>query len=256
MFNIINAVILGLVEGITEFLPISSTAHLILASDVLKLVQTDYLKSFEISIQLGAILAVVFLYWRDFLNIGTLKKIILAFIPTGIAGYFLYKVVKSYLLGNIVVVLIALAAGGLFLILFERIHKDKKEAELPVLAISNFNCLVIGLFQAISMIPGVSRSAATIIGGLILKIPRLTIVKFSFLLAVPTMAAATGYDLMKNAGSFNSGQFQFLAVGFIVSFLSAVVAIRWLLAYVKNHTFLSFGVYRIILVILFLLIFI
>lgn len=254
MFNLIHAVILGIVEGFTEFLPISSTAHLILASDILKLPQSDYMKSFEIIIQLGAILAVIWLYWRSFLDKEVLKRLIVAFIPTGILGLAFYKLVKAYLLGNTAVVLWALALGGAVLILFEKYfpQKNLQQAADPM-SITYGQCVILGLCQAVAMVPGVSRAAATILGGLALGIPRKTIVEFSFLLAVPTMLAATGLDLVKNAGTFNAGQFQFLAAGFITSFVMAVAAIRWLLGYIKKNNFILFGVYRLALVILFLI---
>ncbi len=252
MLALLHAGILGIVEGFTEFLPISSTAHLILASNILKIAQTDYQKSFEIIIQLGAILAVIFLYWRSFLNLEILKRIIVAFIPTGIVGLTFYKIVKTYFLGNTSIVLWSLALGGLCLIIFERFFKEKKE-EIDVTAISYLQCIKIGFFQSIAIIPGVSRSAATILGGLSLGIPRKTIVEFSFLLAVPTMLAATGLDLLKNASSFNGSQFQFLTIGFILAFITAIISIRFLLNFIKNKNFTWFGVYRIVLVGLFLI---
>ena len=254
MLTFFHAVILGIIEGFTEFLPISSTAHLVLTADVLKITQTDFMKSFEIIIQLGAILAVVVLYWKKFLDFEFLKKLVVAFIPTGIIGLALYKVIKTYLLGNISIILWSLALGGLVLILFEKYfsHPNENE-EWDVKTISYRQCLYLGLFQSIAMIPGVSRSAATIIGGRAIGIPKRTIVEFSFLLAVPTMAAATGLDLLKNASLFSSSQFSSLSIGFLVSFVMAIISIRWLLDYVKKHDFTAFGVYRIALVILFLL---
>ncbi|HCP08829.1 MAG TPA: undecaprenyl-diphosphatase [Candidatus Moranbacteria bacterium] len=253
MLNLFDAFILGIVEGITEFLPVSSTAHLILATDFLGLENSDFIKSFEIIIQFGAILAVVFLYWRSFLDKEILKKLAVAFIPTGVLGLIFYKIVKTYLLGNIAVVLWSLALGGLFLIIFEKYFAKKEVGrEMEFKSISYRQCLALGVFQSVAMVPGVSRSASTIIGGLLLGISRKTIVEFSFLLAVPTMLAAAGLDLFKNAGSFDSSQFQFLLVGFATSFVMAIVAIRWLLSYIKRNSFAGFGIYRIILAALFL----
>ncbi|MBI2627024.1 MAG: undecaprenyl-diphosphatase UppP [Parcubacteria group bacterium] len=249
-----SSIILGIVEGFTEFLPISSTAHLTLAADLLRLPQSDYMKTFEIVIQSGAILAVIALYWKKFLNLEILKRIIIAFIPTGIVGLIFYKLVKTYLIGNISVSLSALVIGGLFLILFEQFYKEKL-GEQDVLAISYKKAFWIGLCQSIAIIPGVSRAAATIIGGMFLGIKRKTIVEFSFLLAVPTMIAATGLDLFKNFNSFSSSQANLLTIGFITSFLMALVSIKFLLSYIKNHTFTNFGIYRIILVIVFVLFF-
>jgi undecaprenyl-diphosphatase len=246
-----TAAILGIVEGVSEFLPISSTGHLILASHLMGLKHTDFLKSFEIAIQVGAILSVVVLYWRDLLvNPAIMKRVALAFVPTGLIGLTLYKIIKSYLLGSPSIVLWALAAGGLFLIVFEYRHQEKADAVARTEDISYKQAVIIGLFQALAVIPGVSRSASTIIGGLILGLKRKTIVEFSFLLAVPTMAAATGYDLLKSGSQFSLGQVQFLAVGFFMSFIVALISIKFLLRFIQTHTFIPFGIYRIALVVL------
>ena len=250
--DFLQATILGVVEGVTEFLPISSTAHLILVSDILKLTQTNFIKSFEITIQLGAILAVIFLYWNSLCDLKTIKKLIVAFIPTGILGLIFYKIIKTYLLGNVSVVLWALLLGGLFLIVFEGWHKKRGDAAENVSEISYKHCFYIGIFQSIAMIPGVSRSAATILGGLALGLKRKTIVEFSFLLAVPTMLAATSLDLLKNASSFSLSDFHLIFIGFFTSFIMAIIGIKFLLAYIQKKSFTLFGIYRIILAILFL----
>ncbi len=247
----LEAVILGIVEGVTEFLPISSTGHLILMSSLLQIPSSDFLKTFEISIQLGAILAVVVLYWRSFLNIEILKRIVVGFLPTAVIGLAVYKVAKTYLLGNELVVLAALALGGLALILFELLHTEDPGATDGVERITYGQAALVGLFQAVAIVPGVSRSAATILGGLLIGIKRVTIVEFSFLLAVPTMGAATALDLLKNAGSFSAAQFLPLGIGFVVSFLVALLAIKFLLAFVRNRSFIAFGIYRIVVAILF-----
>lgn len=251
--DIFQAIILGIVEGITEFLPISSTGHLILANKLLGISQTDFIKSFEIAIQAGAILAVVVLYWKTIFKWGTIKKLIVAFIPTAILGFVFYKIVKSYLLGSEKTVLWALLIGGILLILFEIFYRAKKQGNIIQEAdeIPYKKCFLIGCFQSIAMVPGVSRSAATIVGGLLSGISRKAIVEFSFLLAVPTMLAATGYDLLKSAGSFSLNQFNFLAVGLLVSFLTAILGIKFLLKFIQKNTFIPFGVYRIALAILF-----
>ncbi|MBA4418512.1 MAG: undecaprenyl-diphosphatase [Syntrophus sp. (in: bacteria)] len=248
----LQAVIFGIVEGITEFLPISSTGHLMLTGHVMGLPQTSFLKSFEIVIQFGAILSVVALYWRSLLvNWEIMKRIAVAFIPTGILGLTLYKIIKKYLLASTTVVLWSLLLGGIFLIVFELLHKEKDDAEDDLSKIPYRTSIFIGLFQSIAMIPGVSRSASTIVGGLILGLKRKTIVEFSFLLAVPTMLAATGLDLLKNFNQFSVDQVQFLAIGFVVSFFAALAGIKYLLSFIKNHTFIPFGIYRIILVVVF-----
>jgi undecaprenyl-diphosphatase len=253
VFTIWQSVVLGIVEGITEFLPVSSTAHLILASRVLRLTETEFLKSFQIIIQLGAILSVVVLYWKKFLNWEIFKKLVVAVIPTGVIGLTVYKVLKQYLLGNIPVVLGALLVGGLVLILFAGFeHEPDSEADFS--EITYRNAFLIGLFQAIAIIPGVSRSAATIIGGATLGISKRTIVEFSFMLAVPTMIAASGLELVKNRGAL-AGNVGLLAVGFIVSFVTAIVAIKSFLNFLKTRDFSVFGVYRIVLATVFFFLF-
>lgn len=250
--NFFHAIILGIVEGVTEFLPISSTGHLILTSKLLQLPTTEFLKSFEIAIQLGAILAVVVLYWKFFfVKLEVLKKIIVAFLPTATLGLIFYKVVKEFLLGSEEIVLWALFLGGIFLIIFEWKYNEKPDAVEEVEKISWRQAILIGVFQSAAIIPGVSRAAATIIGGLFLGLKRKTIVEFSFLLAVPTMIAATGLDLLKSGGSFNAGEFGLLAIGFIFSFVTALAAIKFLLNFIKNHSFISFGIYRVVLAVLF-----
>jgi undecaprenyl-diphosphatase len=213
------------------------------------------MKSFEIIIQLGAILAVVVLYWKKLWQLEMIKKLIVAFIPTGILGLVFYKIVKGYLLGNLNVILWSLMLGGIFLIIFEKWHGEKETAPEGVnegtQKISYRQCLCIGFFQSVSMIPGVSRSAATIIGGLALGLRRKTIVEFSFLLAVPTMMAATGLDLVKNASSFSLSEAHLLLVGFITSFVMAIIGIKFLLSYIQKRTFMVFGIYRIAVAILF-----
>jgi undecaprenyl-diphosphatase len=224
-----QALVLGVVEGLTEFLPISSTGHLILAAKLMGLAQTDFQKSFEIVIQLGAIGAVVVLYWRRFLR-ELLVKLALAFLPTGAIGLALYSYVKTYLLGNVTVVLLALLLGGVVLIVFELLQNPRQPSAPDVGAITTRQAISIGLFQALAIIPGVSRSGATIVGGLAMGLSRETIVEFSFLLAVPTMLAATGLDLVKNASSFSAAQSGSLATGFLASFLVAMASIKFLLA--------------------------
>ena len=246
--DIYDAIILGVVEGITEFLPISSTAHLILAGNALAIPATEFFKSFEIAIQLGAILAVITLYFKLFLNIKTLKNIAAGFIPTAILGLVFYSSVKS-IIANVQVVLLALFIGGVLLIIFEIWHKKRVIGDRTTITLSE--CMVIGLCQAFAFIPGVSRAAATIVGGLILGISRMTITEYSFLLAVPTMAAATGFDLIKNRESvFVSGNLTLLVVGLLVSYIVAMIAIKFLLAYLRKHDFTVFGVYRILIAII------
>ena len=241
---------LAVVEGLTEFLPVSSTGHLILAAAILNVAQTPFVKSFELALEFGSILAVVVLYWRLFLSLEVLKRLVVAFIPTGIVGLAIYRFFKDVLLGNQVVVLWALLLGGIFILLFEWRYKQRSEID-DIAKIPYTHCLLIGLCQAISVIPGVSRSAPTIMAGLALGMKRQTIVLFSFLLAVPTMAAASGFDLVMSYNEFSSSQVDLLAVGFVGSFLVALPAIKYFLEYVKKNNFIPFGVYRILLVVLF-----
>lgn len=252
--DFLQGVILGIVEGFTEFLPISSTAHLILTAKILKIPPTEFVKSFEIAIQLGAILAVVWLYWRRFfLDKKAAKKIAAAFLPTAIIGFLLYKIFREVLTENIPLIAWVLALGGVFLIIFEFWHKEKPEAPEDIANISYKHGVLIGIFQSLAIVPGVSRAAATILGGLFLGLKRKTAVEFSFLLAAPTMLAATGYDLLKTGASFSSGQFGVLAAGFLVSFLVAILAIKFLLHYIQKNNFVWFGVWRILIGLFFIL---
>ena len=246
-----HAIILAIVEGLTEFLPISSTGHMILASSWLKIPQIDFVKSFEIFIQLGAILAVVGLYGQKLLTNTKLWLPLLAgFVPTAIVGLVGYSFIKHNLIGTTAVVLWSLALGGLVLLVIDKLVPGKQKS---VTALTWKDAAVIGSFQAISVIPGVSRAAATIIGGLLVGLDRQAAVEFSFLLAVPTLAAASGLDLLKSGWSFTSGEWALLIVGLVVSTITAWLAIKFFLGFVKKHNFQVFGIYRILLVIIFFL---
>ncbi len=273
--NILDAVILSIVEGVTEFLPVSSTGHMILAADIFRIPQTEFLKSFEIIIQTGAILAVVRLYIKVLLtNRVILKKLLAAFIPTGIVGFVLYKFIKGYLLDNTPVVLWSLFIGGIILIVWEKVNISKstlKESWLPlrfslppsrwtsrndkkfqkIEDLSYKKAFIIGLFQSLSVIPGVSRAASTIVGGMTVGLGRKSAVEFSFLLAVPTMIAATGMDLVKSNFYFSNAEWGVLAVGFAGAFVTALLTVKFFLRFVEHHTFVPFGVYRIVLAVMF-----
>lgn len=245
-----DALILGIIEGITEFLPISSTGHLILVSSALNISSDEFLKSFEIIIQLGAILAVLVLYGKTLIkNFELVKKVLVAFLPTAIIGLLFYKIIKTYLLGNNLVVILSLFIGGVVILIFDRWERTEAhtEAKPPYELISYKQAFWVGVFQAVSVIPGISRSAATIIGGRLFGISRIQIVEFSFLLAIPTMAAASGLDILKNYEVILEGNLGILVLGFIVSFIVALFAIKFFLAYVKKHSFAVFGWYRIII---------
>ena len=253
--NFLQSVILSIVEGFSEFLPISSTGHMILASDILKIAQTSFVKDFEIIIQLGAILSIVVLYFKQFSrNTEVWKRVLIAFFPTAAIGFLLFKFIKSFLLGNLYITLFALFLGGIALILLELIYKEKEHHAGTIEKISLKNAFLIGVFQSIAIIPGVSRSAATIVSALFLGTKRKAAAEFSFLLAVPTMLAATALDLLKSNFSYSSGEWLLLLIGFIGSFISALIVVRWFLKYIQTHTFIPFGIYRIIASILFYLI--
>lgn len=250
--DIIQAIILAIVEGITEFLPISSTGHLVLTAELLKIPQTEFVKSFEVIIQLGAILAVVLIYFKRLLTSRKLWPIIaLAFIPTAIVGFTLYPIIKGVLLGNPQVTLWALFLGGIALIVWERFYKEQPHHINDVEKLSYKKALLVGVFQSMSVVPGVSRAASTIIGGLTVGLTRKAAVEMSFFLAIPTMVAATGLDLIRSEFSFSANEWMILAVGFIGAFITALFAVKFFLRYIANHTFVAFGLYRILLAVVF-----
>lgn len=241
--TLLDSIVLGIVEGITEFLPISSTAHLVVASDLLNIPASTFLSSFIIAIQLGAIASVVAVYWRTLIfDFETLKRVAIAFIPTAIVGFVLYKLLKDVLIENLALIAWMLILGGIVLVLFERLHTPGTKSE-----ISYTSAFIIGCIQSLAIVPGVSRAGATVLGGLSLGITREKIVEFSFLLAIPTMLAATGYDLMKSGAAFAEGDWLMLAAGFGTAFIAAFIAVKWLIRYVQTHSFALFGWYRILL---------
>lgn len=253
--SILQAIILGIVEGITEFLPVSSTGHMIIVSSWMGIGTEEFTKLFEIVIQLGAILAVVVLYWKKFFDFGRLdfyKKILIGVVPALILGYLFADQIDD-LLQSPLVVGIMLLAGGIVLMFVDNWFKnatvdDEKEMTL-------FQALRIGFWQCIAMVPGVSRSAATIIGGMQQKLTRKFAAEFSFFLAVPTMAAATGYKLLKAFMDSpemlkDSHNVIVLLLGNVVAFVVAMLAIKSFIGYLQKHGFRLFGIYRIIVGIL------
>lgn len=253
--NFLQAIILSIIEGITEFLPISSTGHLILTSRILGIAQTEFVKSFEIAIQLGAIFSVIFLYHNSLFRFPPprWKPVFVGFLPTAALGFTFYSSVKGVLLGNTQVVLWTLLLGGIVLVCFEKIFKGMAAGQRRAEDMSVAQALIVGLFQSVSMIPGVSRAASTIIGGLFVGLDRKSAVEFSFLLAVPTMIAATSLDLFKTRFLFTFEEYLLLIVGFLGAFVTALATIKFFLSYIQNHTFVAFGIYRIVVAILFLL---
>ncbi len=248
----LDALVLGIVEGITEFLPVSSTGHLILVSKLLGLPQSDFQKSFEVVIQLGSILAVIFAFKeRIFKDFELWKRLIIAFLPTAIFGFTLYKTIKSLFAPTTVAYMLII--GGIVFIVVELFYKEKEHHLDDVDEISYPQAFIIGLFQSLAMIPGTSRSGATIIGGLLLGLKRKTAAEFSFLLAVPTMLAATAYDSLKHYQEFHASNLLALIVGFVTAFIVALVVIRWFLHFLEHHTFIPFAIYRIVVGMIFLL---
>lgn len=249
--DIFHAIILGIVEGLTEFLPVSSTGHLILVSELLGIKQDVFHKTFEISIQLGSILAVLALFReRLFSGIDIWLKLAVAFIPTGALGFLLYKHVKALFAPSTVAY--ALILGGIVFLVLEWLHKGKEYKINSVEFIGYKEALAIGFFQALAMIPGTSRSGSTIVGGLILGLNRKVAAEFSFLLALPTMFIATGYDLYKNSHTLSFENLVALGVGFVVAFIFAMIAVKGFLKFISRFNFVPFGIYRIILGIIFL----
>jgi len=250
--NILQSIVLAFIEGVTEFLPVSSTGHMILASSIMKIQDYSFVKTFEISIQLGAIMAIVLLYakrfWREF---SIYLKLGMAFLPTAIIGFLAYPFIKTYLFNSIIVT-VSLILGGIVLILIDKKMVDQKSKTDLLQNITYKNAFFIGLIQCFSMIPGVSRAAATIIGGVFNGLDKKQATEFSFLLAVPTMFAATGYDLFKTSIDFSKNDILLLAIGLAVAFFTAWIAVKLFLKIVDNYGFKHFGYYRIIIGIIFL----
>ncbi len=252
--SLLQAVLLGVVEGLTEFLPISSTAHLMLSSAFLGIPPTEAVKTFEIAIQFGAILAVVALEWKRILTSRAVwTRVAAAFVPTAIVGFLVHDLVKSVLLESIPTVLWSLSVGGALLVLYSLLKNEMPTDAKRIEDVSHGTAAAIGLCQAVAVVPGVSRAAATIVGGELLGVSRRTIVEFSFLLAVPTIGAAAGLDLLKSAGALSASDFPLLLVGGAVAFVTAYASMRWFLAAVKRLPFAVFGLERIAVVLLFLL---
>lgn len=245
--NILDAVILGIIEGLTEYLPVSSTGHLIVGGNFLGLESSAFLKSFEIVIQSGAILSVLLLYWERFFknfNLEFYKKIFFAFLPAAVVGLLLKKRIDS-LLDSLLTVAITMFLGGVFLIWMERkniFHKNQKTLE----QLSIQDCLLLGLFQCLAMLPGTSRSGATIVGGLYLGLNKEEATRFSFFLAVPTLLGASVLKLKDVLPHLNSETLPLLGVGWVVSFVVGMIAIKGFIKLVSSHGFTGFGVYRIL----------
>ncbi len=246
----VESIIVGIVEGITEYIPISSTGHMIIAEKMLDISDDDFTKVFTVAIQLGAILAVVVLYWRKFFNFKNWQfyvKIAVGVLPALLLGYLFSDRIDA-MLESTLTVAISLLAGGFILLFIDNVFKDPKiEKEEEV---SFLNAVIIGTWQCIAMIPGISRSAASIIGGMQQKLTRSAAAEFSFFLAVPTMLAATVYKLLKyfqDHGGFTQNEIKQLAIGNVVAFIVALLAIKFFIGFLKKHGFKVWGYYRIVL---------
>ncbi|MGN6400858.1 MAG: undecaprenyl-diphosphate phosphatase [Flavisolibacter sp.] len=244
--TIIQAIIIAIIEGITEFLPISSTGHMIITEKLLGVPESDFTKLFTVAIQLGAILAVVVLYWKKFFDFSRWQfylKLLIAVIPALFFGALLSDKIDM-LLESTTTVVITMILGGIVLLMIDNYFKKPEIATEEKI---NFKqAFFIGLWQVIAMIPGVSRSAASIIGGMQQKLTRKLAAEFSFFLAVPTMAAATGYKLLKGYKTFTPDDIKLLAIGNIVAFIVAMLAIKFFIGFLQKHGFKIFGYYRII----------
>lgn len=245
------AILLGFVEGLTEFLPVSSTGHLILASNALGIENNEFLKLFEIVIQTGAILAVIFIYWKDLLKDKTyIFKLGLAFIPTAALGLLLHGIIKQYLFTP-QVVCGALFVGGIVLLFIEQIS-----SKIPSKPLTLSRYFFIGLFQCLAFVPGVSRSAATILGGRLLGASREDAVKFSFLLAIPTILSASGYSLLKVSYPISSYEIYLLGLGLISSFIFGFISVKVFLKWLNHQTFVICGIYRMAFALMYYFVFI
>tara|TARA_Y100000389_G_scaffold205090_1_gene263001 strand:- start:10975 stop:11778 length:804 start_codon:yes stop_codon:yes gene_type:complete len=251
---ILKAIILGIIEGLTEFLPISSTAHLIIAAKLINFNNIDN-NIFEISIQLGAILAVMFLYRGKIIQIITTLpsnkdsqkftlNIICAFLPTAIIGFLLYPIIKTYFF-SLKVIAISLIIGGIAFLLIEKFKTKSKFNKIEKINIKN--SILLGIIQSLAIIPGVSRSGATIMGGLFIGIERRIATEISFFLAIPTIFSATIYDLYKNYDLLNIHNLFIISIGFISTFLSSIVVIKWFINFISKNNFTIFAYYRIII---------
>ena len=253
MADWLTAILLGLVEGLTEFIPVSSTGHLLLLGHFLGFESTG--KTFEIVIQLGALLAIISVYFKRLWQLATrwpfdpaarrfLIGLIVAFLPAVVIGFLAYGFIKTVLFETPLVICIALILGGLLLLWLDRVDKFPVYLDADRYPMRVY--FLIGLFQCLAMIPGVSRSGATIAGGLLLKTDKRSAAEFSFFLALPTMGAAVAYDLFKNRDVLDFSDFGLIAVGFVAAFLTALVVVRFLLDFVSRRGFGPFAWWRII----------
>ncbi len=241
--TLLHATILGFIEGLTEFLPISSTAHMIMGARIMGLSQTEFQKFFEVFIQIGAIFAIVFLYGRKFFDWKLIKQLLASYIPTAIIGFGLYKVIKTVFFESNTLIAASLIIVGLVFIVVERkkLHLNKSIAAMTLQ-----QAVIIGLAQSLAVVPGVSRAGIVIIAMMLLGFKREESAQYSFMLALPTIASASLYDLYKMKGIHLSGsQMQMIIVGLVVSFVVAYISMKWFVSYLQKQKLTNFGLYRI-----------
>lgn len=250
--NWLQAILLGILEGITEFLPISSTGHLIIASNLMSICDDEFISTFEIAIQLAAILSVVYIY-KDLLfkGIDIYIKLAIAFFPIGVVGYLGYSFIKEYLF-NPYVVSYSLMIGGIILVWLDSWSEKRQTVFASVEDLSYKQAFWIGCYQCFAVIPGVSRAAATIVGGMAIGYNKKQSAEFSFLLAIPTMLVVTVYDLYKSQHVLGGEQYILLAIGGIVSFIFAFFTVKLFLKFLERYGFKAFGYYRILLAVVIL----
>jgi len=250
----LKAIILGIIEGLTEFLPISSTAHLIIGARLMSLPQSAYWKFFEVFIQSGAILAVVGLYFKKLWSWQTIKNLLFSFVPTSIVGLVLYKIIKNVFFESFNLILLMLFVVGVLFLVVEKLVSRKKLLLTKELAQMRWQeAVLIGLIQALAVVPGVSRAGAIIVGMMFLKYKREDSALYSFMLAVPTILAASALDVLKTDSALLFQNLNLSILGLGVSFLAALVVIRWFINFLQKNGLLFFGYYRIVLsIILFL----
>ena len=252
--DIFQAIIIGIIEGFTEFLPISSTGHMIVASKFLGIEESAMMKAYQVIIQFAAIMAVMLLYREKitFKKVDLWMKLFVAFLPLAIVGFIFKDVIKT--LFNVETVAWMFIIGGVIFLVVEYFYTEKEHHIKDVEKVSYTQALWVGIAQIFSLVPGTSRAGATIIGGLLTGLDRKTSMEFSFLLAIPVMAAVTGYDLLKHYQDFADANWGAFIVGFITAFVVAYVTIKLFLVFIERFTFVAFGVYRIIFGIILLMV--
>lgn len=243
--SIFDAIILGIIEGITEYLPVSSTAHLVLTSQLLGVEQDRFATAFEIIIQIAPIFSVMIIYKERLMqSLGLWYKLIFAFIPTGFVGLLFHKQIEALFSANSTVALMVLT--GIAFLAIEYFYKEKEHSVKDLDNVTYLQAFYIGLFQVLSLVPGISRSGTTILGAMLVGLKRETAMGFSFLLAIPTMSAASGYMLLKEYSALSFEHFELLGVGFVISFIVGWVAVKTFLAIVSRYNFTPFGIYLIV----------